>query len=285
MKKKIKLGLLGNNLSKSRAKYLHEMLGDIYNLDLVYENIDLKKNNLDFLTELENCKKNNFSAVNITHPYKQIAYQQAEIDNSLPKNLFSINTIVFNKESKFGTNTDFTGFVKSMLKKFGKDFSVGKVFLMGAGGVAYAIAFGIAQFNIKDLVIYDEDLSKSKVLADLLNKENINARYIEKKIDISNEVRSSDGLINATPLGMYQYPGNAFNENDIKNQSWSFDAVYTPENTEFMKVCRKLNMQTLSGFQLFLHQGLDAFFHFTGIKTNSDEIEDIFLKKFPDTLI
>jgi shikimate dehydrogenase len=98
-------------------------------------------------------------------------------------------------------------------------------------------------------------------------------------------VRSSDGLINATPLGMYQYPGNAFNENDIKNQSWSFDAVYTPENTEFMKVCRKLNMQTLSGFQLFLHQGLDAFFHFTGIKTNSDEIEDIFLKKFPDTLI
>ena len=95
------------------------------------------------------------------------------------------------------------------------------------------------------------------------------------------EMRQADGLINATPVGMFQYPGNPFPEDGFKNQYWTFDAVYTPENTEFLDQCRRRGIKTLSGFYLFLFQGLDAFKHFTGITAKAKTAEPIFLERFP----
>ena len=94
-------------------------------------------------------------------------------------------------------------------------------------------------------------------------------------------MEQADGLVNATPIGMFQYPGNPFPADEIKNQSWAFDAIYTPENTEFLNTCRKLEIETLSGFYLFLYQGLDAFKHFTGIDADAVHVEPIFLKRYP----
>jgi len=42
MSEHIKLGLFGHNLSKSRAKSLHELLGKLNGLNVTYENLDLK---------------------------------------------------------------------------------------------------------------------------------------------------------------------------------------------------------------------------------------------------
>ncbi len=80
---------------------------------------------------------------------------------------------------------------------------------------------------------------------------------------------------------MFQYPGNPFPEQGIRSQQWAFDAVYTPENTQFLHACRTRNIETLSGFYLFLYQGLDAFAHFAGIVPEAESIETLFLERFP----
>jgi shikimate dehydrogenase len=92
---------------------------------------------------------------------------------------------------------------------------------------------------------------------------------------------NADGLVNATPIGMFQYPGNPFPEEAVSYQSWAFDAVYTPENTEFLSLCRQKKIQTLSGFYLFLFQGLHAFERFVGISPDVKKVEPAFLKRFP----
>ena len=74
---------------------------------------------------------------------------------------------------------------------------------------------------------------------------------------------------------------NPFPEAALGLQRWAFDAVYTPENTEFLHACRVRGIDTLSGFELFLFQGLDAFRLFTGIETDADLARSSFLQRYP----
>ena len=43
-------------------------------------------------------------------------------------------------------------------------------------------------------------------------------------------------------------------------------------------------MNILSGFKLFMHQGVDAFKLFTGIQLDIDETEKNYLKQYPKIL-
>jgi shikimate dehydrogenase len=51
-----------------------------------------------------------------------------------------------------------------------------------------------------------------------------------------------------------------------------------------MQCCRANKMDTLSGFKLFMYQGVDAFKLFTGIQLDVNETEKNYLKHYPDTL-
>ncbi len=53
---------------------------------------------------------------------------------------------------------------------------------------------------------------------------------------------------------------------------WAFDAVYTPVDTEFLCDARAGGLETLSGYELFFHQGVDAFKLFTGCSVDMDAL-------------
>jgi shikimate dehydrogenase len=59
-------------------------------------------------------------------------------------------------------------------------------------------------------------------------------------------------------------PGSAIPANLLGGQSWAFDAVYTPIETEFLRAARAAGLDTLSGYELFFQQGIKAFELFTG---------------------
>ena len=60
------------------------------------------------------------------------------------------------------------------------------------------------------------------------------------------------------------YPGSAIPKALIGRQRWAFDAVYTPVDTRFLNDCRDVGLEVISGYELFFHQGVDAFRLFTG---------------------
>ncbi len=281
MSESIRLGLLGNNLGRSRAKNLHEMLGGLYGLDVTYEPIDLIDRPAPVVIEqeLKRCRKLGFRGVNVTHPYKRDAFNCVTTMPRFPAGLTSVNTVLFNDDAMLADNTDFSGCCRGFEKLFDNDSRPGRVLLLGAGGVGVAIAYALREAAAEELIIADIDEQLAKDLAGQLDGRAMSARVADP--DLRTEMDGADGLVNATPVGMFQYPGNPFPAAAIKNQSWAFDAVYTPENTEFLKTCRELNIKTLSGFYLFLYQGLDAFKHFTGIDADASQVEPAFLERFP----
>jgi shikimate dehydrogenase len=63
---------------------------------------------------------------------------------------------------------------------------------------------------------------------------------------------------------MTGYEGNAFNGVRLKGRRWICDAVYTPVETAFLKEGVAAGVEILSGYELFLYQGIHAFQLFTG---------------------
>ncbi|WP_320035058.1 hypothetical protein [Halarcobacter sp.] len=278
MKRKLKLGLLGNGIGKTQSKKLHELIGKLYDLDTSYELMDLaNKENANIEEELNRCKKEGFDGVNVTHPYKVNAFKCVKTMEGFPKGLTSVNTVLF-KDELIADNTDYLGFCEAYRKRFNEQ-NPGKVLMLGAGGVGLAIAYGLCSLNVEELIVHDMNEQLATSLVEDLKNAGFNARLIKSSVE--EEMKSVDGLINATPIGMFQYPGNPYPKEGFGGQKWAFDAVYTPVNTQFLQTCEENNIITISGFKLFLYQGIEAFKRFSGIDIDSDKIEEEFLKEYP----
>ena len=72
------------------------------------------------------------------------------------------------------------------------------------------------------------------------------------------------GLVNATPLGMHNHPGSPLPAGAFGAPRWAFDAVYTPVDTVFLGHAATAGAVVMSGYRLFLWQGIHAFELFTG---------------------
>jgi shikimate dehydrogenase len=173
---------------------------------------------------------------------------------------------MFGDARPWGDNTDYSGFKSAFLGTFGSA-SPGVVAMAGAGGVGKAIGFGLADLGARQLRIFDENAARSSVLRDSL-AEAAPSLCVHLAASIEEAAQGADGLINATPLGMTGYPGTAIPRHAIAGQSWAFDAVYTPVRTAFLRDAAAAGARIMSGYELFFHQGIDAFRIFTGFEVD-----------------
>ncbi len=277
----IQLGLIGAGISKSSAPRLHIFLGKMYGLPVDYLRIDSNEiAGFKFEDALARCAKEGYRGVNVTHPYKEVVRKQVAVPDPSVARIGAINTVIFEPNGWQGFNTDFSGFSGAFRHRFGKA-SPGVALIIGAGGVGKAMAFALARLGAKEIWLYDVEKARADGLAATLGAADIATSVIETG-GLKDAVRKADGLLNGTPLGMFQHPGNAFPVDAIGGQRWAFDAVYTPLETEFLKCCKDKSIDILSGYDLFLFQGFDAFTIFTGVTVDAEAA----MKTFPppDTL-
>ena len=142
------------------------------------------------------------------------------------------------------------------------------VAMAGSGGVGKAIGFALARLGAASLTLFDADERKSGALAASLQGE-APGMMVSVARSIADACESADGLVNCTPLGMVGYGGNAFDGIAPGKRKWVFDAVYTPVETAFLKESRAAGIPVMSGYDLFLYQGVHAFRLFTGFDVDA----------------
>lgn len=260
----LKMSLVGSGIQHSRMPQLQEYLGKLAGVEVSYSRVDGSlMDEFDPTTFVRQAISEGYSGLNITHPYKQAIVplvDEACVDGH--ELIGSYNTLKFENSEVLAANTDFSGFIRTY-NKYREEQSPGKVYLVGAGGVGRAIALALARLGCTELFIHDRQEAQAASLAGLLQQQGVNARTVHDN-ETSYAIRHSTGLVNCTQVGMYNHPGSAINLALIGDQQWAFDAVYTPMGTAFLKSCREKNLQCLSGFDLWLYQGVDAFRIFTG---------------------
>lgn len=267
---RIRLGLIGDNITRSRSPDLHRIAGRLCGLDVSYALFIPRDMGADFDAVLETCRTGGLRGVNITYPYKERVAGKVEVGDPLVRSIGSVNTVVFEGGRAFGHNTDYSGFVAAFRARFGET-RPGRVAMAGAGGVGKAVAWGLAALGADTLALADQDRAKAEGLATSLGAGAPGmavtiAESLEEALD------GADGVINCTPLGMVGYPGSAVPASLLPGRRWAFDAVYTPVETEFKRDAEAAGLDVLSGYELFFQQGIQAFRIFTG-RTPPDPAE------------
>ena len=271
----VRLGLIGRGIDKSLAPAFHTIAGQLLGLDVTY---DLLPRDSAFSPQLDGLLADlgagGYRGVNITMPFKAFAWQTAPEASDEVVSTGVANTLLLGPDGPtHAFNTDFTGFKWAYRRRFG-DASPGTVALLGAGGVGTATAAAIADLGAAAIHLYDIIAERAHALADMLRDRNSAAR-IHIAASAEEAVNGVDGIINGTPVGMFNQPGAPVELSAIDGQRWIFDAIYSPIETELMARATQRKLARITGFDLFIGQGIDAFEIFTGHALTASVIEEL----------
>lgn len=270
MTQTIKLGLIGDNITRSKSPRLHMTAGRLAGLDVTYDRLIPRNLRLTFDEVFEQARKSGFRGINVTYPYKEQAAGKVDVVDPLVKAIGAVNTVVFAADGPQGYNTDYSGFMSAYRRVRG-DLEPGIVCMIGTGGVGKAVAFGLLGLNARTIRLVDLDSVKAEALMSALVATGSQTQ-IEVHTDASEAAVGADGLINCTPVGMIGHDGTPLPAHAMTGASWAFDAVYTPVDTRFLKDAEARGLVIISGYELFFEQGIDAWGIFTGTALDSDAL-------------
>ena len=259
---RLRCGLIGANLGRSRFAAGLELLCRAQDLRLEFELIDSAgQEDFEFDAALEACRAQGWSGVNVTHPFKTeaAAWLGPRLSPAM-RRLGSCNQIVFAETGAEGRNTDYAGFIAAWREAMGAA-RPGRVAMAGAGGVARALGHALADLGAAEVVLWDTRAEQAEALARAIGPA---ARAVGVG-DVPAVLAEAQGLVNATPLGMHAYPGSAFPLPLPQPPDWVFDAVYTPVETPLVMAARDVGAAVISGFDLFRHMALSSFEAYTGL--------------------
>ena len=72
-------------------------------------------------------------------------------------------------------------------------------------------------------------------------------------------IAGARGLVNCSPVGMVGHDSTPIPRPLMRGAAWAFDAVHTPVRTRFLADADAAGLDSLSGFELFFHQGANGF--------------------------
>lgn len=258
----LRLGLIGDNIAASRAPALHELAGRIVGLDVRYDRLIPREEALDFDALFTACPGRGYAGLNITYPYKERAAARVRVEDPAVRRLGAVNTVIFGPEGARGFNTDYSGFIAAYRAARGAA-APGPVCMIGAGGAGRAVGFGLMTLGLTELRLFDRERGKAEALAAAL-REASPGLSVSVAADAEAAARGAEGLVNCTPVGMVGYGGTPLPRAAMAGAVWAFDAVYTPVDTPFLRDAAAEGLAAISGYELFFHQGVDAFRIFAG---------------------
>ena len=256
----LKLGLVGQNITKSLTQTFFQELSEFYNIELSYDLFDMFNQNISIEEKLKELSDKGYMGLNITYPYKEEIFQIINSKSEEVKLVQSINTVMIdNLISAY--NTDYLGF-RHILKANNIQNNI-NVLIIGSGGVGRSVANACGKDLNANIYLYDINLLKSEKLHLGLKENKINSEVLNENSYIS-QLNNIDLICNCSSVGHYQNPGNPLSEiKDCKENTIFFDAVYTPSNTEFLSQAKKYGFKTIGGLELFIYQGIESFLIFT----------------------
>lgn len=265
--KTINLGVIGNPIAHSLSPVMQN--AGIAAAGLDYSYIAMPVENEALAEAVAGMKALGFRGINVTIPHKQAIMPFLDKIDQDAQIIGAVNTVLNQDGYLTGYNTDVIGFIDGM-KQQGFQPAGKHALLLGAGGAARAIVWGLIKEKVASLTIAVRNPAKVQPMVDefkqymditLLNWQNeaLNAQLSKTQL-----------LINATPLGMEPHV-DAMPPIDwscVQPAAFVYDIIYTPAETLFLKTAKEKGCQILNGEAMLVGQGAAAFEIWTGQKLN-----------------
>ncbi|NLY04133.1 MAG: shikimate dehydrogenase [Campylobacter sp.] len=235
-----KFAVFGNPIEHSISPRLHNLAIEELGLKAFYGRV-LLDDGKNLKSKFNTLKLN---GANITVPFKEVAYEICDKLDIHAKAIGSVNTIVKNKKTLIGYNTDATGFMKAI-----EDFKeIKSALIIGAGGTAKALSYALKNNAVNVTIV-----NRSKKRKD--GFEN----YIYKTWDDFSP-KGFDLVVNTTSAGLvkdeYPMPFELL-KTTLENSIFAFDVIYN-RATNFLNLADSLNLTTKNGSDMLIWQAVYA---------------------------
>jgi shikimate dehydrogenase len=272
------IGLIGANIMGSLSPALFADAFAVAGINGFYHLMDVDRLLERRLPQLlEALKTTGFAGTNITYPFKQDVIPLLDAMDPEAGQVGAINTVAFTPDGRMtGYNFDRRGWRRSFEETFGGDRARGAtVVLVGAGGAGRAVAFALMDLDVGCLIIHDRDGVRADALkADLA--KHYGASRCRITSDLERDIAISDGVVNATQVGMRGFPGNPVPVSALRATHWAADVIYTPLETAFMRAAAAKGARVMNGGGMCVHQAFEAFRLFTGIEPDLARVHRTF---------
>jgi len=206
---------------------------------------------------------------NVTVPHKQAVMPHLDRLTPAAQAIGAVNTIVVQPDgSLLGDNTDAPGFVAD-LRDHGVEAQGKRVLVLGAGGSARAVVYGLATAGATSITIANRTLDRATELAATLQMSvgDCPLRACSLPDDLASIAEQSDLVVNCTSLGMTPNIEGLPWQDDLPFQPGQavYDLVYNPRKTRLLAQAERDGATAIGGVGMLVWQGAIAFERWTGI--------------------
>ena len=251
--------VIGNPIEHSLSPTLHNYWIKSNNIDAIYEKKKLNKDELgDIVLQI---KQKKIEGINVTVPFKKTIIPFLDELTAEAESTQSVNTLYLKDNKVIGHNTDIIGFETS-IKKTNFNIFNKEVLILGAGGVVSSIILALKRMKVSKIKISNRTKK---------NAENLKEHFKNLEIIEWGEIPNFDVIINATSIGLKKNDHINLDFSLIPKNSFFYDVIYNPRETNFLKAGKSLGGTILNGKLMFIYQALSAFNIWHGIKPRVNE--------------
>lgn len=269
------VGLIGWPVSHSVSPPMHNAAFAALGLDWCYVPLPVSLEPADRVGEaVHGVRALGLRGANVTVPHKQAVMPHLDWLTPAAQAIGAVNTIRVEADGALsGDNTDAPGFVAD-LREHGVEPMGKNVIVLGAGGSARAVVYGLAASGALDILIINRTLDKAESLAAQMQALFPSCRIAAPPFDhqLAEVADQADLIVNTTSLGMTP---------NIDGLPWVatvpfranqavYDLVYNPPQTRLLQKAVTDGAQAIGGLGMLIWQGAIAFERWTGLAAPVD---------------
>lgn len=277
-------GLMGNPVEHSLSPLMHNYLAEETDINMVYVPFRVENDKVE--EAVKGAFALNLLGCNVTVPHKTAVIPYLVDIDPLAKKIGAVNTLVRLENGFKGYNTDMPGLYRAM-QKDGVEPKGKACLILGAGGVARAVAVMLAEKGAEEIYILNRTYERAALIAEEVNGMFDRKMVFAMKLDEYDKLPKDKKYlaVQATTVGMHPNAEDVIIDRDDFYQKLevAYDLVYSPGETKFMQLARKNNIKACNGVGMLVYQGIISYELWNGIKV-SDETADIICKLVAEAL-
>ncbi len=195
-----------------------------------------------------------YRGANVTIPHKEQALTLSAPDERALA-IGAANTLYFADGVLRSTNTDVEGFIGNLDASAPGWDKTEDVLVLGAGGSARAVVFGLIERGIKRVHLANRTSARAEMLAAQFG-EQVQPLAWDK---IDSVLPRAALFVNTTSLGMKGQPPLEVKLDLLPEKSAVADLVYVPLQTPLLKAAQARKLKTADGLGMLLHQAVRGF--------------------------
>ena len=261
-KEKLRLGLVGKDVSKSDSERIHGFILKELGVACEYERFSVAPDDFDSVMRR---LLGDFDGFNVTIPYKRDVMEYLDGIKGDAIKCGAVNTVV--SATGMGYNTDGMGFLM-MLRLAGIEVKDKKVLVLGGGGSGRSTAVALRDNGAK---VYMYQRRKDS-LTEVCEQLNVQAAA-------DPESGEFDILVNCTGVGMHDTEGQSpVSKKAFSGAGAAIDLIYVPEESEFLRLAKSCEIQTLNGAAMLFYQAYYADCLYLELKPNDEQAKTLYEK-------